>query len=217
MLMSPAVRKLTLTAHVMSSVAWFGALLVFLAHAVASLVSGDEQVVRSVCIAMGVTAWFVILPLSLASFFTGVVQALGTAWGLLRHYWVVAKLLLTAFATAVLLLKLAPISYLSEAAAKASFSVTSFAELKTSLLVHAIGGLIVLLGISVLAIYKPAGLTPLAGRGEARAEGTTAILQARFPRWVRLSLIVAASLSLLLALLVVHGGHGPAMHSPQGM
>jgi ABC-type anion transport system duplicated permease subunit len=108
--MSPAVRKLNLTAHLLSSIGWFGALLVFLAHAVASLLSNDLQVVRSVCIAMALTAWFVILPLSLASFLTGVVQALGTAWGLVRHYWVVAKLGLTAFATAILLMKSHPLA-----------------------------------------------------------------------------------------------------------
>ena len=104
---------------------------------------------------MGVTAWLVILPLSLASFLIGVVQAVGTAWGLVRHYWVVAKLLLTAFATGILLLKLAPISDLSRAAAGVSFSATSLPDLKMSLLVHSIGGLVVLLAITVLAIYKP--------------------------------------------------------------
>ena len=150
MSMSPAARKFTLTAHVVSSVGWFGALIVFLAHAIASLVSGEEAVVRAVCLAMGLTAWFVILPLSLASFLTGVVQALGTAWGLVRHYWVVAKLLLTAFATGVLLLKLAPISDLSRAAAGVSFSATSLPDLKMSLLAHAIGGLVVLLAITRL-------------------------------------------------------------------
>jgi hypothetical protein len=46
MMSSPATRKLTLTAHVLSSIGWFGALLVFLAHTVASLMSGDPQVVR---------------------------------------------------------------------------------------------------------------------------------------------------------------------------
>src|SRR3954453_22729473 len=104
MQMSPSTRKVMLTAHVVSSVAWFGALLVVVAHSVASLVSGDPNLVRSVCIAMGLTAWFVILPLSLASVATGLLQALGTAWGFVRHYWVVAKLLLSAFATAILLL-----------------------------------------------------------------------------------------------------------------
>ena len=61
--MTPFPRKLILTVHVLASVGWFGALLVFLAHAALSLVSSDQQVVRSVCIAMGLTAWLVILPL----------------------------------------------------------------------------------------------------------------------------------------------------------
>ena len=130
MIMSAPTRKLLLTTHVLSSIGWFGALLVFGAHSIASLVSGDPNIVRSVCIAMALTAWFVILPLSLASLMTGVVQALGTAWGLLRHYWVVAKLLLTAFATAILLLKLAPISDLAAAAGQASFSSASIIPLE---------------------------------------------------------------------------------------
>ena len=206
MMMSAPTRKLMLTAHVLSSIGWFGALLVFGAHSIVSLVSGDPNIVRSVCIAMALTAWFVILPLSVASLVTGVVQALGTAWGLIRHYWVVAKLLLTAFATAILLLKLTPISDLAAAAGQASFSLSSLIDLKQSLLVHSVGGLIVLLLISVLAIYKPAGLTPLASDVEPRA----------LPRWVRLSLIVAATLKIVRALLVMHGGHGPAMHSLHG-
>ena len=206
MMMSAPMRKLLLTTHVLSSIGWFGALLVFGAHSIASLVSVDPNIVRSVCIAMALTAWFVILPLSLASLVTGVVEALGTAWGLLRHYWVVAKLLLTAFATAILLLKLAPISDLAAAAGKASFSSSSLIDLKQSLLVHSAGGLIVLLLICVLAIYKPAGLTPFASKGEPR----------ELPRWVRVSLVVAASITIVLALLVMHGGHGPSMHSLHG-
>ncbi|MEO6747467.1 MAG: hypothetical protein ABIN08_23535 [Caldimonas sp.] len=168
------------------------------------MLSDDLQVVRSVCIAMAMTAWFVIFPLSLASFLTGVVQALGTAWGLVRHYWVVAKLLLTAFATAILLLKLAPISDLATAAGRVSFSSTSLLDLKQSLLVHSVGGLTVLLLISILAVYKPAGLTPFASKGERLA----------LPRWARYALISAVVLTLVLALLVMHGGHGPTMHSP---
>jgi putative copper export protein len=212
MQMSPSARKFMLTAHVVSSVAWFGALLVFLAHSVASLVSGDPNLVRSVCIAMALTAWFVILPLSLASFVTGVVQALGTAWGLVRHYWVVAKLLLTASATAVLLLKLSPISDLAAAASLTTFNPNSATDLKQMLLVHSIGGLAVLLVIAVLAIYKPAGLTPLAGQA-VRVQGASALSGSSLPKWLRMSLIVAMSLAFVLALLLMHGGHGPSMHS----
>jgi hypothetical protein len=211
--MSPAARRFTLTAHVLSSIGWFGALLVFLAHAIASVMSNDLQVVRSVCIAMALTAWFVILPLSLASFLTGVVQALGTAWGLVRHYWVIAKLLLTAFATGILLLKLAPISDLAAAAGRLSFSSESSAELKMSLLVHSVGGLVVLMVIAILAVYKPVGLTSFAKREEVRSAGNAAKSGAPTPRWVRNSLIAATALALLVALLILHGGHGPAMHS----
>ena len=114
---TPSTHKLMLTAHVTASVGWVGALAVFLVHALASLISQDAQMVRAASLAMGLTAWFVILPLSLASFATpGIVQALGTSWGFFRHYWILFKLLLTAVATIVLLLKLGSISSLTDLA-----------------------------------------------------------------------------------------------------
>jgi hypothetical protein len=115
-----------------------------------------------------------------------------SAWyrrGLVRHYWVAAKLLLTGFATAILLLKLAPISDLANAASQGSFSPTSMVDLKQSMLAHSVGGLTVLLLISILAIHKPAGLTPLAGGG-----GSSAL-----PKSVRLSLTVTAAFALIAA------------------
>jgi hypothetical protein len=210
------VRTVTLTAHVLASVGWFGALAVFLAHALASIMSDDLHIVRSVCVAMAVTAWFVILPLCLASVATGVVQALGTSWGLVRHYWIVAKLLLTSLATAVLLLKLAPISELARIATEPSFSQATSRDLKMSLLVHAIGGLVVLLVVTILAIHKPVGVTPFARRSGEHATGTTATVGTGMPRWFRRSLFVAAAVAVLIALLLLHGGHGPAMHSMGG-
>jgi len=39
--------------------------------------------------------------MSLAALATGLVQSLGTEWGLLRYYWVLGKLFLTIFATIV--------------------------------------------------------------------------------------------------------------------
>lgn len=85
MMMTPALRKFGLTAHVSSSVGWFGAVAGFLALAVSGLTSRDAQVVRAVYLAMNLIGWSVIVPLSLASLLTGVVQSLGTPWGLFRH------------------------------------------------------------------------------------------------------------------------------------
>ena len=203
MVMSPSIRKLALTAHVISSIGWVGALAVFLAHSIVSVTSDDVQIVRAACLAMGLSAWFVILPFSLASLATGLLQAVGTAWGLLRHYWVVIKLLSTSVATAVLLLKLAPISSLAAAAKTLSFTSSELLDLKTSLLAHAAGGLVVLLLATVLAIYKPAGIT---ARG---VKAGLAASEAGTPRWVK-AFAIACLLLVLAVLALLHGAHGPA-------
>ena len=220
MTMTPPLRKLALTAHVTTSVGWLGALAVFLAHALASLISRDEQMVRAASLAMGLTAWFVILPLSLASLTTGLVQALGTAWGLFRHYWILFKLLLTAVATIVLLLKLGPISYLAEVAAQTTFSSTDLIGLRTSLMVHAAGGLLVLLTVATLAVYKPRGMTRYGLRKEreqGNAKSRSGLGSATStPRWVKVFGVVMIALILLVGIMMLGGGHGPGAHVPSG-
>src|SRR5688572_16050035 len=102
--MTPALRKFALTTHVTSSIGWIGAVIVFLALAVLGLTSQDPQMVRGVYLVMEHAAWLTLVPLAFASLVTGFVMSLGTSWGLFRHYWVVFKLLITAFATVVLLI-----------------------------------------------------------------------------------------------------------------
>jgi hypothetical protein len=117
--MSPGLRKFVLTAHVVFSVGWLGAVVGSLALAVAGLASRDGQVMRACFLAMEVTGWSVLVPLSLASLLTGLIQALGTRWGLWRHYWVVVKLLLNVAAVVVLLLYMQTLTYLAAVAATA--------------------------------------------------------------------------------------------------
>src|SRR3981189_3404401 len=123
MIMTIGVRKFALTAHVTSSVGLLGSIAAFLALAIAGLTSQDIKMVRAAYLAMEVIARCVIVPLAFASLLTGLIQSLGTPWGLFRHYWVLAKLLLTAFATIVLLIKLELIRYAARRAAEGtSFS-----------------------------------------------------------------------------------------------
>src|SRR5690242_17381768 len=119
MTMMPGMRKFALTAHVAFSVGLLGSVAAFLALSVAGLVSQDAQMARSAYPAMELIARFVIVPLALASLLTGIIQSLGTPWGLIRHYWVSAKLLLTVFATTVLLIKMELISYAARLAEQA--------------------------------------------------------------------------------------------------
>ncbi len=159
MTMTPGLRKFALTAHVTSSVGWLGAVAGFLALAVAGLTSQDAQMVRAAYLAMELTAWFVIVPLAFASLLTGLVQSLGTTWGLFRHYWVLAKLLLTVLATIVLLLQMESISYIAGVAAETTLSSADLREARISLVAHAGGGLLVLLVPATLSVYKPRGMT----------------------------------------------------------
>lgn len=151
---------------------------------------------------------------------TGLVQALATAWGLLRHYWILFKLLLTAVATIVLLLKLGPISYLADAATETTFSSADLIGLRTSLMIHAAGGLLVLLTAVVLAIYKPAGMTRYGARRQ-REQGNVRVgaspeLAAHMPRWVKVFGLVILVLMLLIGIMVLGGGHSPGAHMSHG-
>lgn len=161
MIMPPRIRKFALTAHITSSVGWLGAVIVFLAHAVAGLVSKDAQITRAAYLMMEVTGWFVLVPLSFASLLTGIVQSLGTAWGLFRHYWVTVKLLITVFATAVLLTYMRALDSLACAAAKTTFSTAELGghHCAASPVVHASTALVLLFVCVVLSVYKPWGRT----------------------------------------------------------
>src|SRR6266540_1000504 len=118
--MAPGVRKVALVAHVGCSVGWLGAIVTSLVVAVGGLASRDGQVVRAAYLTLEVIGWYALIPLSLASLLTGLIQSLGTNWGLLRHYWVVAKLLMNLFATGVLLLYMQTLTYLANLARTAA-------------------------------------------------------------------------------------------------
>lgn len=159
MTLTPRLRKLVLTAHITTSVGLLGAIAGFLVLAIAGLTSQDAKIVRAAYPAMELIAWFVIAPLAFATLLIGIGQALGTPWGLFRHWWVVVKLLLTVFATIVLLLQMELIGDAARLAAETTFSSADLRQARLSLVIHASGGLLVLLVPMVLSVYKPRGLT----------------------------------------------------------
>jgi hypothetical protein len=156
MLMTPRVRKLALVVHLTVSVGWTGAVVAYLALGVAAATSQDVETVRAAWIAMELTGWYVIVPLALASLLTGLIMALGTKWGLFRHYWVVFSLALTILANVVLLLHMPTVSLLADQAQQAEGARLHGLG---SDLVHPGLGLVVLLVIQTLNVYKPPGMT----------------------------------------------------------
>lgn len=174
MQMTPTLRKLALTAHIIFSVGWLGAAATYLVVAVGALVSGDAARMREVYPFLERVGWSAIVPLCVAALVSGLVQSLGTRWGLFRHYWVVAKLALTLFASAVLLVHLPAVS---AAARNAAISVATAPVSPhgpgrqagpAPIVIHAAGGVAVLTAIAALSVFKPWGLTAHGRR--ARAE-----------------------------------------------
>jgi hypothetical protein len=157
MTMTPRLRRLALTAHVACSVGWLGAIAVFLALAVIGLAGPQPQTARGVYLVMEPAAWSVLVPLAFASLLTGLVQSLGTSWGLARHYWVLAKLLINVVTTVVLLLYLP--TFAAMAAVAADPGVDLAAVRNPSPVIHAGAAMVLLLLAAALSVYKPRGMT----------------------------------------------------------
>ena len=209
---APALRKFTFTTHITSSVGWLGAVLAFLALAVIGLTSEDEATVRGAYLVMAPAAWFVLVPLAHASLLSGIAISLGTPWGLIRHYWVVLKLLITAFATVILLIYMGTFKQMAGIAADPIVDLGLVRN--PSPVLHAILALVLLVIATVLGVYKPFGMTPYGSRKQAavRRPAATAstpsgsITSTGTTPWPYLAAVIAI-LALVFLLLYLAGGH----------
>lgn len=168
MTMGPRLRKLVLSVHLTFSVGWIGTVLVYLALGIAAVSSSEVDVVRAAWTAMEVAGWYVIVPLAVLSLVTGLVMAVGTKWGLFAHYWVVISLVLTLISTVVLVLHMPDVSDMAELA---QVSEGAALEALGGDLGHPAGGLVLLLVVQVLNIYKPQGLTRYGWRRQQERSG----------------------------------------------
>ena len=206
--MTPALRKLVLTAHVTSSVGWLGAVAGFQALAIAAATSQEPQAIRSFYLAMGLIGWYVVVPFCLASLVTGLVISLGTAWGLFRHYWVLVKFLITVIAALILFGFTETLALMGDLADR-TLDGAELRTVKQSPVLHSGGGLLALLITTVLAVYKPWGLT-LYGRRKLHSTGDLGGPSLN-TAWLRYLLLGSIGLVLLFLVLHLIGG-GPKGH-----
>jgi hypothetical protein len=191
-----------------------GGVACFLVLAIAGFTGTKPQSVQAAYLAMNLICWFVVVPLSLASPASGIFQALGTPWGLTKHYWVLVKLLVTVPCSAVLLLHMLPTTELAAAAAQGALVGDALRDLRVQLIADSAVALVVLLLTVVLAVYKPRGLTE-AGAIAAGKRAPSATAPHVRPAWViwlrRLTLVVA--LGFLAAHLAGKGLDEHGVHS----
>lgn len=151
-----------LTVHLTTSVAWLGAVIAFLGLALAGWRAVDPPAMQAAYLSMETITWFAIVPLALASPVSGMVQALQTPWGLLKHHWVLIKLLITVVATLILLVHLRPIGHLADAVRDATLVHGPLEGMRLQMVADAAAAIVALSIATVLSIFKPRGLTPFA-------------------------------------------------------
>jgi hypothetical protein len=142
-------RKTVLTVHIGSSVGLMGVDAALLLLGLTGAGGADP---RTVYPAMHLLGSVLLVPLALVSLAGGVALGLLTPWGLLRHWWVLLKLVLTTAGSVLALFVLAPLLGRAAAAAEAGGPVTD------GLLWRApTGASVVLLTTLVLSVAKPFG------------------------------------------------------------
>jgi len=214
--MTPSLRKLTITAHVTFSVGWLGAVAAFLVLSIAGLTTEDAEVVRGVYLSMNLISKFVIIPMCFAALATGLLQALGTPWGLFRYYWILLKFGLAIFATFALLVHQFGVmaeaaKRVSGAAAETLFSA-DLGPLKTELVRAPSLAILLLLVAASLGVYKPWGLTRYGRREQQERRKVEQPPSNETPLGVKIFYAVIGVLVLVVVMLHLtghgFGGHG---------
>jgi hypothetical protein len=147
----PKTRKLVLTVHVVSSVGWLGTALVILVLVTAALVTADPELRRAAYLVLNLLDSTIVVPVGLAGLISGVLLSLTTHWGLVRHYWVAVKLVLT-------------VVVFDEAVARTAAPGADAGQAGTELLIPGVMALLILTVATVLSTYKPWGRTPVGRR-----------------------------------------------------
>ena len=141
--------KIAFTAHILAAVGWFGIAIAVAFCAIAAAVTSDEALSLALYRTLETLPWLSI-PAGITAVVTGSLLGLGTPYGLIRHWWVVAKIII---AVAVIVTDVLIVVAVAHDAA-----VTGHAQppLYGSTIAH----VVTLAAATVLSVFKPWGRTP---------------------------------------------------------
>jgi hypothetical protein len=106
--MPPTVRKTVLSLHVIVAVGWLGVTFGDVTLGLTAILTDTPAVQHSMFRALGTIADVLLLPIAWLAYGTGLLLALGTRWGLVRHKWVLVKFLLTTLTVGLTTFSLVP-------------------------------------------------------------------------------------------------------------
>lgn len=161
----PRLRKLVLAAHIIVSVGWLGIVVVMLVLSITAATTQDAGMSEATYALIGDVSDTLVAPppasFSIAALLTGIVLSLGTKWGLFKHYWILAKLLLTV---AVILSGI----FLVDRWIQQAGADPSSGSAPVLLICASVAHLLMLGAATAISVYKPWGKTRLDRRGAVR-------------------------------------------------
>ena len=181
--------------------------------AIAAMRSADPATWRLAWTALELIGWYAIVPIACAALITGIVMAVGTQWGLVRHYWVLGSLVLTTIAVAVLVRHMFDVSEFARMALASEVGID--AQLRIGFrgeVLHAGLGLLILLVIEGLNVYKPRGETPFVREGSRElaphrvGNRNAAVSFVRRPLWLRVVVGHVIAIGVLAGVFHAIGG-----------
>jgi uncharacterized membrane protein len=159
--MTRKMRKFVLLTHIISAVSWIGVDLVMGVLSFRGLATDDPQTLATAYGALALFCVPLLLTLGLLTLTTGVVLGLGTRFGLLRYWWVVAKLAITLVLCVLVLVALQPT--LADAATQTALVDSTLparlTDVRRNMIFPPLVSTSALLFASWLAVYKPWGVT----------------------------------------------------------
>jgi hypothetical protein len=162
--MRPRTRKGVLVAHIVAAGAWIGLDVMLGVLVFTPLLTADPAVAALCYQAMPLLFWPILVS-GLASLATGVVLGVGTHHGLVRHWWVLVKLVLNVVLTALVLVLLGPaMDDAAHAGRRLAAGLPVDVDLSSLVFPPIVSGTSLVVA-TVLAVYRPWGRVRRVERG----------------------------------------------------
>lgn len=160
------MRRLTLLGHIIAALSWLGVDVAIGVLAITGFSSADPAVIAASYIALDVFAVPLLLIFGLSTLGLGLLLAAGSRWGIIRYWWVAAKLVINLVLSSLVLILLQP--RLADAAAQSARIDASLRDrlggIPLDLIFPAFVSGVLLLTAAVLGAFKPWGRTPYGRR-----------------------------------------------------
>ncbi|UUU22729.1 DUF2269 domain-containing protein [Streptomyces sp. DSM 40750] len=164
---SRPVRRAFLVVHVAASACWLGLTFGLLALGVTAGTTGSAVTVEASVRAMKLFADWLLIPVALLTFVSGLALSLGTRWGLARYRWVCTKFWLTLATLTATVVALRPGVNSAVTAVAAGGPLPDVGDV----LFGPVVSLSAYVFMTVISVLKPWGLTKRGRRLRKAARG----------------------------------------------